>query len=78
MNLCRYLPSSLIRYTFEAGSGPALQKVRQNRVHAHRVARELIEQKRQEVAVGRSEKDVLSLLGTFRDAISRLRGLTSG
>ena len=48
---------------FETGSDPALQKIRQNRVHAHRVARELIEQKRQEMVVGQSEKDILSLLG---------------
>lgn len=48
---------------FETGSDPALQKARQNRVHAHRVARELIEQKRQEMVVGQSEKDILSLLG---------------
>ena len=63
LNLCRYLPGRLIRYIFETGSDPALQKARQNRDHAHRVARELIEQKRQEMVVGQSEKDILSLLG---------------
>ena len=66
MNLCRYFPSSVIRYVLETGSDPALQKARQNRVHAHRVARELIEQKRREMAVGHSEKDILSLLGVSR------------
>ena len=65
MNLCRYLPTRLIRYMLETGSDPALVNARQNRAHAHRVARELIEQKRREMAVGQSEKDVLSLLGAF-------------
>jgi len=63
MNLCRYLPSMFIRYMFEKGTDPALQKIRQNRVHAHRVAKELMEQKRQEMVVGQSGKDILSLLG---------------
>ena len=65
MNLCDYFPSRFIRYMFETGSDPALQKVRLNRVHVHRVARELIEQKRREMAVGQSEKDILSLLGVL-------------
>ena len=63
VNLCRHLPGWSIRSIFATGSDPALQKVRENRDHAHRVARELIEQKRQEMAVGQSEKDILSLLG---------------
>jgi hypothetical protein len=63
LNLCRYLPGWSIQYVFEAGSGPAVQKIRENRDHAHRVARELIEQKRRQMVVGQSEKDVLSLLG---------------
>ena len=65
MNLCRYLPGRLVRYLYETGSSPALQKVKQNRDHAHRVARELIEQKRRDMLVGQPEKDVLSLLGAF-------------
>jgi hypothetical protein len=64
LNLCRYLPGWSIQYIFEAGSGPAVQKIRENRDHAHRVARELIEQKRRQMVVGQSEKDVLSLLGS--------------
>ena len=63
MDLCRHLPGRLIRPIFEVGSGPVLQKIRENRDHAHRVARELIEQKRREMVVGQSGKDVLSLLG---------------
>jgi hypothetical protein len=63
MNLCRYLPARVIRYIFETGSDPGLQKARENRGHAHRVAKELIQQKREEMVVGRSEKDILSLLG---------------
>ena len=63
INLCRYLPGSFIRYIFDTVSDPALQKARLNRDHACRVARELIKQKRQEMVVGRSGKDILSLLG---------------
>jgi len=63
VNLSRYLPGSFVRYIIGRESDPANQKVRQNRDHVHRVAKELIEQKRQEMAVGQSGKDVLSLLG---------------
>jgi hypothetical protein len=78
-NLSRHLPGWLIRYIFETGWGPALQKIRENRDHAHRVARELIEQKRREMVVGQSEKDTLSLLGAFHQVSPPpLRRLTSG
>ena len=63
LNLCRHFPAWFIRYIFEKGSDPSLRKVREHREHAHRVARELIEQKKREMAVGQSENDVLSLLG---------------
>jgi len=62
MNLYRRLPGWFVCYTFQMGSGAALQKAKENRGHVHRVARELIEQKRQEMVVGQPEKDVLSLL----------------
>ena len=62
IDLYRHLPSWLVRYILETGSSPALQRARENRDHAHRVARELIEQKREEMVVGQSEKDVLSVL----------------
>ena len=62
MDLYRHLPGWLVRYILETGSSPALQRARENRDHAHRVARELIEQKREEMVVGQSEKDVLSVL----------------
>jgi len=65
LNLCRHFPAWFIRYIFETGSDPSLQKIREHREHAHRVARELIEQKKREMAVGQSGKDVLSLLGAF-------------
>jgi hypothetical protein len=63
MNLCQYLPGWSVQHIFEAGSGPGIQKIRENRDHAHRVGRELIEQKRRQIVVGQPEKDVLSLLG---------------
>ena len=76
-NLFRHLPGWFIRSIFEMGSGPGLQKARENREHAHRVARELIGQKRQEMAVGKSEKDILSSLGAFH-RVPLLRRLISG
>jgi len=63
INLYRRLPGWLVRYTFQTASGATTQKAKENRDRVHHVARELIEQKRQEVAVGQPEKDVLSLLG---------------
>jgi len=63
MNLYRRLPGWLVRSTFQAASGSALQKAKENRDQVHHVASELIEQKRQEMTVGQPEKDVLSLLG---------------
>ena len=63
MNLYRRLPGWLVRSTFQTASGGALQKAKENRDQVYHVGRELIEQKRQEVAVGQPEKDVLSLLG---------------
>jgi len=78
MNLLWHLPGWLIRYTFENRSDPALKKARENRDHVHRVAKELIEQKRQEMLVGQSEKDVLSLLGASHQVSPPpLRRLTS-
>ena len=78
MNLLRHLPGWLARYILETGSSPALQRAWENRDHVHRVARELIEQKRQEISVGQSEKDVLSLLGaSHRVSSPPLRRLTS-
>jgi len=76
MNLYRRLPGWFVRYTFEMGSGAALQKAKENKDHVHRVARELIARKRQEMAVGQPEKDVLSLLikaNDDQDAHSKLR-----
>ena len=63
MDLRRYLPGWLVRYIVETGYSPALQRARENRDHVHRVARELIEQKEQEMVLGQSQKDVLSVLG---------------
>ena len=63
INTCDHIPSRVLRYLLESAADPALQKARENRGYAHRVARELIQQKRQEVAAGQSERDILSLLG---------------
>jgi len=78
MNLLWRLPGWFVRHTFETASDPALMKARENRDEVHRVARELIEQKRQEMLVGQSEKDVLSLLGASHQVSPPpLRRLTS-
>ena len=71
INTCDHIPSRVLRYLLESAADPALQKARENRGYAHRVARELIQQKRQEVAAGQSERDVLSLLGACRHSPGR-------
>ena len=71
INTCDHIPSRVLRYLLESATDPALQKARENRGYAHRVARELIQQKRQEVAAGQSERDVLSLLGACRHSPGR-------
>jgi hypothetical protein len=63
MNLFQYLPDWSLQHIFGAESDPGAQGIRENRTHAHRVGRELIEQKRRQIVVGQPEKDVLSLLG---------------
>ena len=63
IDLYRRLPGWLVRCIFQMASGFSTQKAKENGDRVHHVARELIEQKRQEVAVGQPEKDVLSLLG---------------
>ena len=78
MNLGDYFPSRFIRYVFETGSDPALQKVRLNRIHVRRVAKELVEQKRREMAVGQSEKDILSSLGAFHHAFASVARTDTG
>ena len=40
-----------------------MQKIRQNKEEAHRVARKLLDSKRQELKDGTPRKDVMSLLG---------------
>ena len=78
MNLCRHLPRWFVRCIFQTASGAVLQKANENRDHVYRVARELIEQKRQEVLVGQPEKDVLSVLGpSHQISPPSLRRLTS-
>ena len=42
---------------------PGMQRIRQNKEEAHRVARKLLDSKRQELKDGTPRKDVMSLLG---------------
>ena len=42
---------------------PEMQRIRQNKEEAHRVARKLLDSKRQELKDGTPRKDVMSLLG---------------
>ena len=63
LNITRRLPGGILTWMFERGQRPDQIRLRQNRVETHRVARELIELKRQELGAGTPRRDVLSLLG---------------
>ena len=62
-NVTRWLPGGLLTWLAERGQKSSQIKLRQNRTEAHRVARILIDQKREELRDGTSRRDVLSLLG---------------
>jgi cytochrome P450 len=63
-NIARLLPHGVITWLFERSKEGGLVTLRQNRAEAHRVARKLIELKREELKAETSQRDVLSLLGS--------------
>jgi cytochrome P450 len=63
-NAARWLPNGLITWHFKRNQSPRLVKLRQNRDEAHRVARKLIDAKREELKAGTSRRDLMSLLGS--------------
>lgn len=63
-NITRYLPRGVLTWLTERGKEESLVMLRQNRAEVHRVARKLIELKKEELRAGTSRRDVLSLLGS--------------
>lgn len=60
----RWAPTAFTAWVFEVDQRPGTVKLRENRAYAHEVAAKLIEDKRQELKDGTSQRDVLTLLGS--------------
>lgn len=69
MDLLKWTPEGTATWLFERGKGPGATKLRENKMYAHEVAAQLIEEKRQELRDGTSRKDVLSLLVKANSAL---------
>lgn len=63
-NAIRWLPYDVIVWFFGRDKGPVSVNLQQNKEEAHRVARTLIDLKKEELSAGASRKDLLSLLGS--------------
>jgi len=55
----------LLPWLFDNSSDPGVRKLQQNKDEAHRVARERLDSKRQEMKAGVPGKDLMSLLGAL-------------
>lgn len=53
----------LLTWLCDNSSDPGMQRLRQNKDEAHKVARKLLDSKRQELKAGTPRKDLMSLLG---------------
>ena len=53
----------LMAWVYDNFKYPGMQRIRQNKEEAHKVARKLLDSKRQELKDGAPRKDVMSLLG---------------
>jgi len=62
MNSFRWAPKGLPSWIVQRDQRPGMVMVRKNREYAHEVATKLIEEKRQELKDGTSQRDLLSLL----------------
>ena len=63
MDACKWAPKGSITWIFNRSKSPWMVRLQENRKCAHEVAAKLIEEKRQELKDGTSQKDLLSLLG---------------
>ena len=73
-NTAGWFPNGLITWVFERGQSPGQVKLRENRDEARRVARTLIDAKREELKAGTARRDLMSLLGSPLSARNRVSG----
>ena len=78
MDVLKWTPEGTATWLFKRGKGPGITRLRENKMYAHEVAVQLIEEKRQELRDGTSRKDVLSLLGSSRAAFRNYMFFNSG
>lgn len=64
-NVAHYIPMSIQQYLYDTLPGKGLDKARENRMAAHKVAIQLLEEKNEALATGKAAKDVMSILGMF-------------
>ena len=64
-NVAHYVPMGLQEYLYDNLPGKGLDKARANRVAAHKVANQLLEEKNEELATGKAARDVMSILSMF-------------
>jgi len=62
MSALRWAPNGFIRWMVERDKRPGMVMARKNRGYAHEVAAKLIEEKKEELKNGASQRDLLSLL----------------
>ena len=65
MDVLKLAPKGFVTWMMERDKSPGMTRLRENRTYAREVAAKLIEDKRQELKNGTSQKDLLSLLGQF-------------
>lgn len=61
-SLFRYVPLPLLNFVLDHSSRPGIQRARDTATLATGVAKELVREKRQALAVGTGKRDVMSLL----------------
>ena len=72
-NVAHYVPMGLQEYLYDNLPGKGLDKARANRVAAHKVANQLLEEKNEELATGKAARDVMSILSMFLRALEPSR-----
>ena len=71
MNITRWVPG-LITWLYDHSNNPRMKKLRWNRSEGRRIARTLLDSKRQELKDGALRKDVMSFLGLLLPFFSSL------